>query len=118
MADFADNCTDKGNTLPFVHFDLTKGNDTLKGDYGFCTDVMEHIPTEDVDNAIINIMASVPKCFFQICLTQEHFGSLIGQSLHLSVFPAEWWKKKFIELGYKVEWMDSDEANAQFFITT
>lgn len=117
MADFADNCTDEDNHLPFVHFDLTKGSD-IRGDYGFCTDVMEHIPPEDVDKAIKNIMSCVPKCFFQICLLHEHFGALIGQTLHLSVYPADWWENKFIELGFKVEWIESDDVNVRLFVTT
>ena len=34
--------------------------------YGYCTDVMEHIPTDDVAAVIENIMASAEKVFFLI----------------------------------------------------
>lgn len=116
LADFADNCVNKDIKLPFVHCDLTKSTE-LKGDYGYCTDVMEHIPTEDVETVIKNIMNAVPKCFFQICLVNDSFGGLIGHPLHLSVFPSVWWYEKFKKLGFKVEWMEANAVEAQFFIT-
>ena len=116
LADFADNCVDKGNNLPFVYCDLVKGTE-LKGDYGYCTDVMEHIPTEDVDKVIKTIMGAVPKAFFQICLVNDSFGGMIGHPLHLSIFPSVWWYERFKNLGYKIEWMEADSINVQLFVT-
>lgn len=99
MVDFADNAVDAGNSLPFVVKDLTKPMG-LCGDVGYCTDVMEHIPPDDVREVIDNIMACVDRCWFKIALFHDNMGALIGQPLHLSVFPAEWWEKVFY--GYRI----------------
>lgn len=67
----------------------------LKGDYGFCVDVMEHIPTERVDQTLAEIAEAVAeKVFFQISLVPDSCGSLIGEELHMTVRPAEWWFAK------------------------
>jgi hypothetical protein len=59
--DFADNCLDEdirpmletqAHALRFVEHDLTEPL-TQSATYGFCTDVLEHIPTEDVDKVWI-----------------------------------------------------------------
>lgn len=94
LTDLADNARDADVTLPFVVSDLTKGV-SVSGDLGYCTDVMEHIPPGDVPAVIDNIMAAVPECFFKIALFHDNFGAVIGQTLHLSVFPVEWWSDRF-----------------------
>lgn len=61
-------------------------------DYGYCTDVMEHLPTEHVEAAISGIADRVKKgVFFQIALFECHMGDVIGEHLHLTVKPAKWW---------------------------
>lgn len=94
LADFAQNAPDAANALPFQVADLTQPM-SLQGDVGYCTDVMEHIPTEDVPKVIANIMACVPRCWFKIALFQDNMGVLVGEPLHLSVFPAAWWDQAF-----------------------
>lgn len=64
-------------------------------DYGYCADVMEHIPTERVDDVLLQIAGKVRiGAYFQIALFHDSFGALIGQPLHLSVFPDEWWQAR------------------------
>jgi len=41
-------------------------------------------------------------------------GALIGQHLHLSVFPYSWWADKFKE--YRILWSDQDATNAVFYV--
>ena len=60
-------------------------------DYGFCCDVMEHIPTEYTMLVIDRIMSSCRTAWFQIALVPDQFGVTIGQTLHLSVQPFTWW---------------------------
>lgn len=81
--------------LPFVEACLWELPASLDStDYGFCTDVMEHIPTEHVDAVLDGIARRTEeKCYFQIALFEDHFYSAHGQ-LHLSVFPPEWWEQK------------------------
>ena len=61
-------------------------------DYGYCTDVMEHLPPEHVADAIKGIAERVKHgVFFQIALFECHMGDAIGEHLHLTVKPADWW---------------------------
>ena len=106
QVDFAENCRDAGNDLPFEVLDLCEPIEGLKADFGYCTDVMEHIPTDKVSDAIENIMSCVDRCFFKIALFPDSMGALIGHSLHLSVFPIEWWEDKFS--AYRITYRQCD----------
>lgn len=104
LIDFADNCRDEAaKTLPFLCCDLTKPIPMFAW-YGFCTDVMEHIPTDDVSTVLNNIMVAAPTVFFQISTIPDDLGVLIGQQLHLTVKPHQWWLDLFKSLGYAVQW--------------
>jgi hypothetical protein len=87
------------------------------GDVGFCTDVMEHIEPAHVDAVIRNIMACVPKAFFQISLIDDVMGKLIGKPLHLSIHPMSWWRETFVRLGYRIEY-EQDRGIAAVFVVT
>jgi hypothetical protein len=115
LVDLADNCRDVDCDLPFLRRDLSKPMDGLKGDLGYCTDVMEHIPTEDVPAVIGNIMACVPECFFKIAMFHDNMGALIGHPLHLSVYPVEWWREQFAP--YAIAYEASDEGAALPYCT-
>jgi hypothetical protein len=114
LVDFSHNCLDKGVNFPLTIADLTKPIG-VKGDIGYCTDVMEHIAPENVEAVIQNIMECVDSAFFQISLVPDNMGALIGQPLHLSVFPYNWWLNKFAE--YNVLWADYNLQNAYFYLT-
>ncbi|MDM0041874.1 class I SAM-dependent methyltransferase [Variovorax sp. J22R193] len=65
-------------------------------DYGFCADVMEHLPPEKVEAVLQQIAARTrKKCYFQIALFRDHTFTEAGP-LHLSVFPPEWWEQKVL----------------------
>jgi uncharacterized Rossmann fold enzyme len=113
LIDFTDNCRDKAALgLPFVQWDLTQPL-PVKGGTGFCTDVMEHIQPEDVDTVLANIMAAVPKCFFQIATIPDGFGAAIGQTLHLTVQDHDWWAAKFPN----VLWSDRTAFHSTFYVS-
>lgn len=113
MVDFAPNCCDENVKFPLIIADLTKEL-RLKGDIGYCTDVLEHIAPENVDSVIKNIMECVNSAFFQISLVPDNMGVLIGQPLHLSVFPYHWWLEKLVD--YKLMWSDHNSHAAYFYI--
>jgi uncharacterized Rossmann fold enzyme/SAM-dependent methyltransferase len=118
LLDFADNCRDpEALALPFSVADLRQPME-FRADWGFCTDVMEHIEPQHVDAVIRNVMGSAPKCFFQISLIPDALGKLIGQELHLSVHPMAWWQETFTRLGYRVEWAQDRGIAAVFIIST
>jgi hypothetical protein len=117
LVDFTDNCRDReAATIPFLQWDLTNKLpvDALNG---FCTDVMEHIPTNDVSTVILNIMNSADKVFFQISTIDDVMGAAINEPLHLTVKPYEWWRSKFISSGYHIEWADEQESAVLFYVT-
>lgn len=105
--DFAINCLDDGlaDELDFRVANLWEGFDA-PGDYGFCCDVMEHIPRDHVDGVLANIRKAVPNAFFNIAFTPDVFGEVIGQTLHLTVKPPEWWQAKLREHWGHVEFID------------
>jgi uncharacterized Rossmann fold enzyme/SAM-dependent methyltransferase len=116
LVDFAYNCRDEAaQGLPFLLADLSKSM-PISGDIGFCTDVLEHIPPDQLDAVIRNIFSCVPRAFFQISLVSDVMGGLIGHPLHLSVFPTAWWEQKFASLGLAIQWSESSETTASFYL--
>jgi SAM-dependent methyltransferase len=120
LVDFTTNSLDKkvandiGWYTRLIH-DLTKDL-PVTSEKGFCTDVMEHIPPDDVNAVLNNIMRASRRVFFQISLVDDVCGALIGQPLHLCVQPIEWWAKKFSDLGYTVNWSEDCGNSALFYV--
>lgn len=118
LIDFAPNCLDpQARPLPFVEWDLSKPKIPVIVDHGYCCDVMEHIPPEQVEGVISNVMAACSHgCFFQISTTDDNTGVLIGQRLHLTVHGFDWWKSVFERLGYAVTWSEDKGEIVQFYV--
>lgn len=118
LLDFTDNSRDlPAKTLPFKRADLTQPLEIEPAEYGYCTDVMEHIEPEKVEDVINNIMAKCNKCFFQISTVPDSMGVLIGQDLHLTVRPLVWWEDLFTSLGFSVEWSEDQGIAALFYVS-
>ena len=93
--DHATNCLDQGVNITFLQCCLWNLPPDLLCDYGYCTDVMEHIPPEKVDDVLSEIRRVVRnKVFFQIATFPDGMGKRIGETLHLSVHGPEWWSAK------------------------
>jgi len=125
MVDFAANCLDpevrqalttQADYLQFVKADLEQPI-ALRARYGYCTDVMEHIPPEKVSRVLSNIMLSAQHVFFGIALTEDHCGALIGEPLHLTVRPAQWWLDELTALGALVQWSEATEDRLLVYVT-
>lgn len=126
MLDFAANaldeqvaelCKQEGKTrLRFTQHDLTKPA-PLAAEYGYCCDVMEHIPPEQVDLVLTNILQAARHVFFQISCTDDACGVLIGHPLHLSVHEPSWWKKKLEALGCHIHFWRDDETSCIAYVT-
>jgi len=102
MLDFVEGCLDEdiknatqnqGEYLQFFVHDLTN-IPTHRAKYGYCTDVMEHIPEGQVETVLRNIVKSAENVFFNISLQEDSCGSLINENLHVTVKPAGWWIQK------------------------
>lgn len=95
--DFAPNARE--TDVPFVEACLWDMPDDLSPvDYGFCTDVMEHIPPAKVDDVLAGIEARVrTACYFRIATRPDKMGRLINKPLHLTIENADWWRRKLEE---------------------
>ncbi len=116
LVDFADNCRDEeAINLPFVEWDLTRPC-PLQAGFGFCADMMEHIPTDDVGEVVKNIMGSAYLTWFQISTVKDVFGDMIGATLHNTVQPHEWWHQVFTALGFTVRWSERQPHQSTFLV--
>ena len=102
MVDISEYCLDPeiiNNLSPNLEFkqQCLWELDIPSADYGFCCDVMEHIPEEKVDKVLSNISNHVNDCYFRIFLHKDN-GKFIDEPLHLTVRPKEWWHVKISKL--------------------
>ena len=72
---------------------------TKKGDIVICTDVLEHVPEEDLDWVIREIFSLSNSTVFlnvscQPALKTFTTGKYKGENVHVSVFDHEWWIDK------------------------
>lgn len=78
--------------LPFLRASLHElPGDLPQADWGFCCDVMEHLPEEWVGPALKGMRDHVPNVFFSISGVADGWGHHIGEPLHLTVKPWAWW---------------------------
>lgn len=116
LIDFTDNSRDpRAIHLSFAQHDLNEPLN-FKAKWGYCTDVMEHISPENVETVISNIMGCVKTAFFQISTVPDNMGAIIGQQLHLTVRPHDWWRSTIEDLGYIVEWERSQDIASMFVV--
>lgn len=105
--DIAENALEQD--VPFHKGFLWDIPQDMKAKFGYCCDVMEHIPTEKVDEVLSNISRAVEAgAFFVIDSAPDECGVLIGAPLHLTVRPQEWWNDK---LKSHFSWVGSDEPS-------
>jgi SAM-dependent methyltransferase len=109
--DFASNCLDADvrGAFEFRQHDLTRPVDGPVADFGYCTDVLEHIPTADVQTVLHNIVTAARRVYFCISTVDDNLGGLIGEQLHLTVKPMAWWLEQLEVLGFRVD--HSQELN-------
>ena len=125
MVDFCDNALDDdvrelatdNPRLRFVKHDLTEKSD-FTSDYGFITDVMEHIPTEDVNKVLANILLSSNQCYFQICTQPDGFGGHpdLDDTLHLTVEGYFSWLQRFLDQAVIVLRSQEQKNNVIFYV--
>lgn len=92
--------SDKGLTrdIRFFRCPLHKLPQELPAsDWGFCVDVMEHLPTVWVPDSLWQMSRKVENCYFVIKGTRDSWGIKINDVLHLSVMPGQWWLEEISE---------------------
>jgi 2-polyprenyl-3-methyl-5-hydroxy-6-metoxy-1,4-benzoquinol methylase len=124
FVDFTRNCLDPEiaeacTTQPRLKF-LKHDLETPLGiaaEYGFCTDVMEHIPPDKVHQVLDVILSSARYVFFSIGTTSDSCGKLIGEELHLTVQPYSWWLIQFAARGCVIHWSKETSHHACFYVS-
>lgn len=112
--DFASNCLNDDVSIKFVESCLWRLPADLKAEFGYCTDVMEHIPIERVDDVLAGISKAANKTFFAICTSDDNMGVLIGRKLHMSILSADCWRKALGNHWSKVTLLVEEHPTAIF----
>ena len=90
--DIAENCLEVD--VAFMRACLWDLPD-VKSTHAYCTDVMEHIPEDRVDDVLAGIAKRSIGAYFQIALRPDSSGPMIiGEQLHLTVKGDDWWRHK------------------------
>jgi 2-polyprenyl-3-methyl-5-hydroxy-6-metoxy-1,4-benzoquinol methylase len=125
MLDFVPHCLDEEvanatrtqpERISFIQHDLTEPA-PVSARYGYCTDVMEHIPEDKVPQVLTNILKAAQHVFFNISTVPDHFGQTIGEHLHVTVKPAEWWIEQLRKLDVFVHWSHSSGHDVSLYVT-
>ena len=83
--DIAQNAVD--NSIPFELACLWEKSFEAK--WAYSCDVLEHIPPEHVEAVLDNMKTE--NCFLRVHLHEDKFGKNVGETLHLTIQPHEWW---------------------------
>ena len=62
-------------------------------DFVICTDVLQHVPEDDLDNTLKQITSLSKNCFFHIKCTDHPTRFPNGEPSNITVRSKEWWKK-------------------------
>ena len=105
LVDIADNClNDNIHALTFLFPELITfflaplwelPSSLEKSDWIYCMDVLEHLPPERVDKALSEMAKKTKKGgALQVFLQDEGMGKIVGETLHLTIRPLDWWLEK------------------------
>ena len=95
---------DEYNTLP-----------KCKIDFVICTDVLQHVPIDELDETINKISSISKKCFFHIKCTDHPTKFPNGEPTNITIREKEWWKKYLLKYFSSVEEINyPDETTATF----
>lgn len=94
------------DTLPPVETDLV-----------ICTDVMEHIPLENVDTLLKEIRAISQNAFFNISCARAAEVLPNGENAHCTVRPPLWWKERLAKFWPNPRQVRSLTNNAVSLVT-
>src|SRR5262245_3382513 len=101
--------------LRFIEADLEE-RIPITAEYGFCSDVMEHIPPDKVDRVLTNILLAAQSVWFSISTEMDNCGGLIGETLHLTVRPFSWWEEQFKTLDCQIIHAQESDGYAHFYV--
>lgn len=107
LADFVPEARDDAAyRLPFIKRNAWGRWSPEVYDWIYCCDVLEHMPPEKVGAAMDNIAKHSKQAFLSIHFGKDHFGSVIGHPLHLTVRPYGWWLEELRARAHVVDARD------------
>jgi hypothetical protein len=85
-------------------------------DIVICTDVMEHVEPEHIDNVLKDIRSLTKQvAFFSISIVPALKVLDDGRNAHISLHPIAWWKERLLQCGFEITHMfDEDGTQADF----
>ncbi|MEM9394795.1 MAG: class I SAM-dependent methyltransferase [Pseudomonadota bacterium] len=89
----------------------------VKTDIVLCTDVMEHIPLENVETVLAEIRDISEHAFFNISCTRAAEILPNGENAHCTVRPPQWWKEKLGKFWTNPRQVRSLTRNAVSLVT-
>lgn len=118
LLDFVDNCLALEvreavavGRLRFIEADITEGIPVIAM-FGFCTDVLEHIPPEAIDRTLDHCFQACRFLFLQVANFRETHGlKYVGHELHLTNRPLEWWLEKLKSRGQVLVYREVEMRN-------
>lgn len=93
-------------SVPHVPQVLWRRIDAPRAPWGFCVDVMEHIPVEFTMLAVARMLDNCQRLYLEIALEPDRCGIWIGQTLHHTVRPFTWWRDRLREIATVVDARD------------
>jgi hypothetical protein len=82
----------------------------------FCTDVMEHVEPEFVEDVLADVRRlTTESAFFAICVSPALKTLSDGRNAHISLHPIEWWKDKVVAAGFEITDTFNDAHDAKTF---
>lgn len=103
------------NLRKFIEASLFTDFEHFEVPFAVSTDVMEHIPPEQVEKVLENIATRAENCFFQISLNAsgERDEEKYGGHLHLTVEEPDWWEKRLLKWFGKLSNATVDTQKAE-----
>lgn len=114
--DIRQACETQAHVLRFLKADLEQPL-PVHAEYGYCTDVMEHIPPDKVAQVLDNILQASQHVFFSISTIADRCGAMIGETLHLTVQPYAWWLEQFAQRECLIHWSQDQGMDALFYVS-
>lgn len=81
---------------------FTNKFENQKFDLVISTDVLEHIEPNFLNETLIFLKEKSNRCYHLIALEPSRVFLPDGRNAHLILKSKDWWKNKFIELGYTI----------------
>lgn len=95
---------DAWGIMPALYDPAVSGLDVLplgKFDGVVCTDVLEHVPEDELDGVLAELRGYAKLwCFISVCCRPAKPNKNLpgsGGNAHVTIHPKEWWRQRFAE---------------------